>query len=168
MIEFAINNNNRPNITYLVQDFSIEWDKLRPELRELEGKVDMIFSNYTFQWLEYKNNTANNIYRLLNSNGKIFSEVLNSVVKFSDEDRSKYANVMSVPTLSEQIERWQSAFRDAQFKEIRVTTQKKKFTRPKDEQQSLNVFSFCVIFLYFSFIFRIPADVCECAQTVFA
>ncbi|CAG2175165.1 unnamed protein product, partial [Oppiella nova] len=43
MIGFATQNHCKPYIQYFAQDFGADWDVLAPELRALEGKVDLIF-----------------------------------------------------------------------------------------------------------------------------
>ena len=73
MIEYAKQHYSAQNMLYLVEDMNIEWNQLKPELRELEGKVDVIFSNIVLNWM-YTNheNVLENIYRLLTRKGKVY------------------------------------------------------------------------------------------------
>jgi trans-aconitate methyltransferase len=64
MIKFAEEKHNKNNIHYLLQDLSLEWNQLRPQLKALEGKVSLIFSNYVLHWIKDKENAAKNLFRL--------------------------------------------------------------------------------------------------------
>jgi len=54
MIKFAKQNYNKPNIQYITQDIEAEWEDLRPELKALEGKVTLIFTNFVLHWIVNK------------------------------------------------------------------------------------------------------------------
>ena len=76
MIEFAEKYNNRNSIQYLAQDFSQEWNELSPELKQFEGKISVIFSNYCLHWIYTKRqNVVKNMYRLLAKNGRIYTNI---------------------------------------------------------------------------------------------
>ncbi|XP_054155682.1 uncharacterized protein LOC128954140 [Oppia nitens] len=73
MISYARSHNHSDDntIEYLLQDMSIEWPELCPRVRELDGKVDLIFSNFTLSYMPDKWRTVG-IFRRLLSTGGIF------------------------------------------------------------------------------------------------
>ena len=73
MIKFAETNYPAQNTTYIAQDFGVKWDKLSPEVRALENRVNLIVSNHTMHWIfKQRENAANNIRRLLADQGLVY------------------------------------------------------------------------------------------------
>ena len=110
MVEYAEQHYSAQNIRYLIEDMNIEWNQLNSEIRELEGKVDVIFSNFVFHWM-YTNheNLLKNIYRLLTRKGKVYINAmqlpnpLESTKGLSSYFLSKFP---AIPSESEQIDQW--------------------------------------------------------------
>ena len=75
MIDFANENHPKDNIQYILQDLSQEWDQLSPDIKALENKVSLIFSNHVLHWIINKENLAKNLYRLLSKNGKLYANI---------------------------------------------------------------------------------------------
>ncbi|CAG2169608.1 unnamed protein product [Oppiella nova] len=65
MIAFAKQNYLAKNIAYVRQDFGAPWESLAPQVRQLEGRVDIVYSSHTLQWITRRDNVADNIRRLL-------------------------------------------------------------------------------------------------------
>src|SRR2546426_12336322 len=75
MVDYAKKNYPDPSIEYMVQDISVQWDKLHPQIKELEGKVSLVFSNRVLHWVIDKQTMANNIARLLKPGGKFYASI---------------------------------------------------------------------------------------------
>lgn len=120
MTEYAKSKYNRDNITFLVQNFCVEWNQLRVELKQLEGKVDLVYSCYAFQWLFNKKEAVKNIYRLLSPQGKAYAEVVDLFVKFSPPERIKYNHIIRIPSFAEQVKTWQNEIKDANFTKLHI------------------------------------------------
>ncbi|XP_054155695.1 trans-aconitate 2-methyltransferase-like [Oppia nitens] len=64
MIDDKHDNNNRI-IEYVVQDMSVDWPAMCPRIRQLESRVDLIFSNYALQYIPDKQKLMQIFDRLL-------------------------------------------------------------------------------------------------------
>jgi len=89
----------KDNITYFAQDFGQEFQCLAPELRALEGKVDLIFSNFCFQWIENKANVVKNMNHLLSKGGKIYINILGLFYLLKAIYIANLASTLSAPTV---------------------------------------------------------------------
>jgi trans-aconitate methyltransferase len=126
MTEFAQNNYPSDTIEYLTQDIGKPWDELNPKLKELEGKVSLVFSNRVLHWVEDKETAAKNISKFLKSKGDLYTNitVISSDItqQLSKELREKFNKV---PTVEEQFEIWQKIFTnegiELSFKEIKYS-----------------------------------------------
>jgi len=123
MVKFAKSNYPSPKIEYITQDISDEWDQLDPELKKLEGKVSLIFSNRVLHWVEDKGNAAKNLYRLLSTGGKLYANVTTLWDLFYDlipEEKVKMQSIVQIPNEEEQIENWRQAFTESGFHSIDI------------------------------------------------
>jgi SAM-dependent methyltransferase len=123
MIKFAKTHYPASNIAYVEQDIGVEWNDLNPKLKDLEGKVSLIFSNRVLHWVEDKKNAAKNLYRLLSPKGKIYTTVTTLWDLFHDlipEEKSKIDKILKIPTEEEQIETWRKAFTESGFHNIDI------------------------------------------------
>jgi trans-aconitate methyltransferase len=75
-------------------------------LKELEGKVSLVFSNRVLHWVEDKETAAKNISRFLATNGQIYiniTAILDVTPNLSTELRE---NFTKFPSIDEQFEIW--------------------------------------------------------------
>lgn len=76
MIAYSDTHNNDDTIEYVLQDMSVaDWTQLTPRLRELESKVDLIFSNDTLTNIADKYRLLNIIWRLLARDGIMHANI---------------------------------------------------------------------------------------------
>jgi len=118
MIKFAEQNNNKPNIQYMTQDIGVEWEHLTPQLKALEGKVSLIFSNQVLHWVKNKENAAKNIYRLISENGKVYINMLWTSDPFEHlvgEEKILHEKQTCFPTKDQQMDVWYNQFREVGF-----------------------------------------------------
>jgi SAM-dependent methyltransferase len=123
MIKFAKTHYPAANVAYVEQDIGVEWNDLDPKLKDLEGKVSLIFSNRVLHWVEDKKNAAKNLYRLLSPTGKIYTTVTTLWDLFHDlvpEEKNKIDKILKIPTEEEQIETWRKAFTESGFHNIEI------------------------------------------------
>ena len=136
MIKFAKSNYPSSRVNYLVEDIGVEWNKLDPSLKELEGKVDMIFSNRVLHWIENKTIAAQNLYRFLSPKGRIYTNVTTLWDLFHDlvpEEKTKFESLLRIPSVEEQIENWRKAFSESGFKNIDIEFSVLRQLYPSDQ-----------------------------------
>ena len=137
VIEYAKQHYSAQNIQYLIGDMNVEWNQLTPELRELEGKVDVIFSNFVIHWM-YTNheNLLKNIYRLLTRDGEVYINAVSipRPVK-STTGVLKYflKNFPPIPSGSEQIEKWCQSFETNNLQVIKLSTEELHYLNEPNE-----------------------------------
>ncbi|XP_054157777.1 uncharacterized protein LOC128956120 [Oppia nitens] len=70
MLEHAVaNNTDDPTIEYVLQDLTVSWPELSPRIRQLESKVDLLFSNFMLHYITDKYQLMAIIGQLLTSGG---------------------------------------------------------------------------------------------------
>jgi SAM-dependent methyltransferase len=130
MINFAEEKHHKNNIHYLLQDLSLEWDQLRPELKALEGKVSLIFSNHVLHWIKDKENAAKNLFRLLSKSGKLYAHIYWISDPFSDlkgeEKEIHEKEILKIPTKESQLNSWLNIFKTVGFEIIENELQSRK------------------------------------------
>ncbi|XP_054155776.1 uncharacterized protein LOC128954225 [Oppia nitens] len=68
MISYARNHNMDDTIEYVKQDMSIGWPEIAsPRVRQLDGTVDLLISNFALQYMPDKCQVMNTCSRLLSS-----------------------------------------------------------------------------------------------------
>jgi SAM-dependent methyltransferase len=130
MIQFAEEKHHKNNIHYLLQDLGLEWDQLRPELKSLEGKVSLIFSNHVLHWIIDKENAAKNLFRLLSKSGKVYAHIYWISDPFRDlkgeEKEIHEKEILKIPTEESQQNLWLNSFRTVGFEIIENELQSRK------------------------------------------
>ncbi|XP_054166060.1 uncharacterized protein LOC128963570 [Oppia nitens] len=123
MIKFAKTNYSSPKIQYMVQDIGVEWDQLDSSLKQLEGKVSLVFSNRVLHWVENKELATKNLYRFLAPNGKLYTNITTLWDVFCDllpNERSKMESLVKIPSKEKQIDNWRTALTASGFKNIDI------------------------------------------------
>lgn len=119
MVEFAKQNHSNDKITYLSQDFGRDWEEISPELRSLEGRVSLIFTNHCLHWITNKENVVKNLNRLLSKSGKIYANIYwitDLYLDLSPEEKAIHEKeFMKVPDKEEQRDLWVGLFRKHGF-----------------------------------------------------
>jgi SAM-dependent methyltransferase len=119
LIKFAENKYKKNNIHYLLQDVSLQWDQLRPEIKALEGKVSFVFTNYALHWIIDKENVTKNLFRLLSKSGKLYAHFLWIFDPFDElkgqEKENHEKEILKIPTKEEQMNLWINIFKTVGF-----------------------------------------------------
>ncbi|CAG2166272.1 unnamed protein product [Oppiella nova] len=140
MIKFAKTNYNSPKVSYVVQDISAEWHQLDPTLKELEGKVSLIFSNRVLHWIENKTTATKNLYRLLAPNGKLYTNITTLWDLFDDlvsNEKTEIEKLIKIPSKDEQIANWRTAFAESGFKDIDIEFSVLRQLYPSDQFKNI-------------------------------
>ena len=110
MTAYARCVNSGPTIEYWLQDMGVPWDELSDDIRQLEGKVELIFANFSLHYILDKSRLLSICARLLSTGGSIHA---NSVIlpdlnqKLpADERRDNYLSV------DQQLVVWRQALAD--------------------------------------------------------
>jgi hypothetical protein len=92
---------------------------LRPQLKALEGKVSLIFSNHVLHWIKDRENVAKNLFRLLSKTGKIYAQIFWVSDPFSDlkgeEKEIHEKEILKIPTKESQLNLWINIFKTVGF-----------------------------------------------------
>ena len=119
MIGFAKQHHSKDNITYLAQDFGLEWDQLPPVLQSLEGRVSLVFTNHCLHWIPDRENVVKNLHRLMSKTGKIYANIYWISDLFldlsPDEKEIHEKEFMKIPTKEEQFDIWFNLFKNNGF-----------------------------------------------------
>jgi len=108
MTEFSKQNHSSNTIEYITEDISKPWDQLNTTLKELEGKVSLIFSNRVLHWVEDKETAAKNISRLLRIDGDVLINI-SAVLDLSQHPSQEFnENFVKIPSIDEQFEIWRN------------------------------------------------------------
>ena len=136
MIGFAQKYNSTDKIDYVVQDFGAEWDQLDPELRELEGKVSVVFTNYAMAWIyDNKHNAATNIQRLLAEDGIFVGNILYDGDIFKSlppSERKKAFDLIPYPSEEEFVGGWVMSLKSAGLNRIELDYWEPKIIMSED------------------------------------
>ncbi|CAG2169307.1 unnamed protein product [Oppiella nova] len=115
MIGFATQNHCKPYIQYFAQDFGADWDVLTPELRALEGKVDLIFSNHCLHWIVNKQNVVKNLYKLLRKGSKFYANIYwisDLYMDLTGEEKAVHEKeFLKIPSKDTQFDIWHKLFK---------------------------------------------------------
>ncbi|CAG2103941.1 unnamed protein product [Medioppia subpectinata] len=131
MIAFAKQHNAMANTDYYVQDISQEWNQWNKSLQMLAGKVSVIFSNHTLHWVRESETAAQNMAKLLSSNGIIvmnisyFGDIYCNAG--TDERRAELERQLRYPSEQQLIGQWVTAFKSAGLNRIDIKYWKSKF-----------------------------------------
>ncbi|XP_054165788.1 uncharacterized protein LOC128963306 [Oppia nitens] len=72
LLSYARQYNTGPTIDYQLQDMSVEWPQLSPQLRQLETTVDLVFANFVVPHFTDKTKLMSLISKLLAPGGGVF------------------------------------------------------------------------------------------------
>ncbi|KAI2810126.1 hypothetical protein BLOT_001282 [Blomia tropicalis] len=123
-VKYATHRHASPRIQYSLQDISVPWAQLDPKIQQLEGKVDLIFSNRVLHWIENKQQAVANFYRLLKpGSGSLYANVTTLWDLFYDlpeEERKEYERMIYIPNEEEQVEQLHQLFEKSRFDSINI------------------------------------------------
>jgi len=116
---------SKPSVEVFVQDISEPWEKLDVKLREVQGKVDVVWSNLVLHWTNYdfRAIVASNIVRLLRPRGRVFihAELIPNFNEFLPKvEKEKNEKLLKIPSHEEQEKKWQDDFKNAGLSAVRV------------------------------------------------
>jgi len=93
MVSYAKNNSSDERIEYFVQDISVPFENLDERLKNLEGKVDLVWSNRVLHWIpeELKERAVKTIARLLKPGGRSYVNltIQRDLTEFSSDAEKK-------------------------------------------------------------------------------
>ncbi|CAG2116746.1 unnamed protein product [Medioppia subpectinata] len=113
MIDFSIQNNTKPSIDYRLEDISKPWDELSADIRALEGKVSLVFSNSTLMMIQNRSTFVHNLRRLMADNSYAFTSFVlihNFTTKLSPEEKSECEKWIKIPDYDKQVSNWTDVF----------------------------------------------------------
>ncbi|CAG2112421.1 unnamed protein product [Medioppia subpectinata] len=111
MIAYARQHNNAPTIEYSIQNMATKWAHLSPDIQRLEGSVDLIFANFSFNRIRAKSQLLSICRRLLATGGQIYA----NIVLISDVNRKAGPNQRRrewCPSPDKQLAEWRQLLRD--------------------------------------------------------
>ncbi|XP_054161166.1 uncharacterized protein LOC128959262 [Oppia nitens] len=77
MLAHAVaNSSDDTSIEYVLQDMSVPWLELSPHIRQLESKVDLLFTNVTLNYMSNKRQIMEIIGKLLTNGGLFFANIV--------------------------------------------------------------------------------------------
>ncbi|CAG2101917.1 unnamed protein product [Medioppia subpectinata] len=133
MTEYARAHNTLPTIEYVTQDMSVQWSALSPEIRLLEGKIDVIFAHFSLQYMSDKNQLMSVCRQLLATGGTIHAAIYVSDLnlKAAPNKRREWC-----PSVEQQAELWRRALTDngLAIDALKITTE----TDRNDRQNIIN------------------------------
>lgn len=139
-IKYASNRYASPRISYLTQDIALPWSQLDPKIQQLEGKVDLIFSNRVLHWIENKNQAVANFYRLLKpGKGAFYANITTLWDLFYDlgaDEKVKYNKLLHIPSEGEQMNQLRALFEKNKFEEIDLDSTILRQLYPSNEFKS--------------------------------
>lgn len=134
MISFAQKYNRTVKIDYLVQDFGTDWTQLDDKLKQLAGKVSLIFTNYALAWIWDKQSAANNMAKLLAPDGLLVANILYDGDIFEQlpkAERQKAFDLVAYPSEQEFIGGWVMALRNAGLNKLDIDYWEPKIVMPE-------------------------------------
>ena len=111
---------------FYVQNASADWnDGWSKELKQiLVGKVDAVFSNYALNWMIGFKGLANNLSKMLRSNGRLVGNLLydgDILTKCdSDKERAFIQEVLPYPSQQQLVSDFLFAFHQANFNRFEI------------------------------------------------
>ena len=124
----------------MAQDIALPWNQLDPKIQQLEGKVDMIFSNRVLHWIENKHQAVANFYRLLKpGTGTFYANITTLWDLFYDlrpEEKVKYDQMLHIPNEQEQIDQLKAIFDKNNFEVTNIESTVLRQLYPSQEFKS--------------------------------
>ncbi|XP_054158548.1 peroxidase-like [Oppia nitens] len=118
MISYARNHstddNNDNTIEYVLQDMDIDWLRMCPRIRQLESKVDLIFSNFVLEYMANKWLVMDTFGHLLATGGVFHANIfilpdLNKKLPENGQKKWWYQS------REKQLDDWRQSLTDNQF-----------------------------------------------------
>ncbi|XP_054167744.1 uncharacterized protein LOC128965115 [Oppia nitens] len=69
------NSSDDKTVEYVLEDMSVRWLELSPRIRQLESKVDLLFSNLVLSYISNKTQLMEIIGKLFSSGGLFFANI---------------------------------------------------------------------------------------------
>ena len=113
MIEFAKQSSNTNSIEYLLTDLSQDWNSIDANIKQLEFKVSMVFSNMCISLVRQKNTFVQNLKKLMSTDARAyFSFPLYPDIntKLKGEFEEKLGGFVKMPSLEGQMQVWTDLF----------------------------------------------------------
>jgi ubiquinone/menaquinone biosynthesis C-methylase UbiE len=147
MVNYAKENFSDEKIEYFVQDISLPWEKLDERLKNLEGKVDLVWSNRVLHWVadNDKETAVKTIVRLLKPGGKCYvnTTIMRDLTEFaSEEDRKEQQKFFNFVAHEKQMENWRQHFGNAKLSQVKFELIEKKWIFDTEEQRDQMFTSF--------------------------
>jgi len=139
MVEYAKEKCGDERIEYFVQDISLPWDQLDEKLKNLEGKVDLVWSNRVLHWVSDKATAAKTIARLLKPGGRCYINItlFRDVLEFEEaEEKSELVKCFNFPSHKEQSDNWDSYFKNSGLSQVNIQFIEKKWMFDNNEQKA--------------------------------
>ena len=115
MIDFAKEVKTSDGLQYICQDFGQIFDEWQA-LRSIEGKVSLVFSNYSLLWIKEVDTVVQNIARLSATGGKVYMSIMLDTYKGRPVFNSKFLNkLLKTESKEELVEVWPAKFKNAGF-----------------------------------------------------
>jgi ubiquinone/menaquinone biosynthesis C-methylase UbiE len=138
MVKYAKENCSDEKIEYFVQDISLPWEKLDERLKNLEGKVDLVWSNRVIHWVadKDKETTVKTIARLLKPGGKCYvnTTIQRDLNEFaSEEERKEQEKFFNFVKHEKQMDIWRQHFGNAKLSHVNFELIEKKWTFDTEE-----------------------------------
>ncbi|CAG2102501.1 unnamed protein product [Medioppia subpectinata] len=159
MTAYGQSVNSLTTIEYLTQDMSVSWQELSDDVRRLESKVDIIFSNFCFHFIRDKSQLLSICRRLLSTGGIIHANVflLNDLNSKLPADRQKACFL----SIDQQLDVWRRALTDNGFTVDVFTVAEDTFTMAREHA----IASFPVIMSIYKTFFETTEEfVRECSD----
>lgn len=140
-VKYAANHYASPRICYQAQDIALPWAQLDPKIQQLEGKVDLIFSNRVLHWIENKNLAVANFYRLLKPHvGALYANITTLWDLFFDlapEEKATYDRLLHIPNEEEQVDQLHALFSKNNFEVVNIESSVLRQLYPSNEFKSV-------------------------------
>jgi len=117
--------SSKSSFDFFVQDISQPWDKLDRKLRDVEGQVDLVWSNRVLHWVNdsLRPIAASNILRLLRPGGRVYLNVT-QLPNFNEflpaEEKERNEKLLRIPSREEQQKRWTDCFKNAGLEKMNI------------------------------------------------
>ncbi|CAG2114776.1 unnamed protein product, partial [Medioppia subpectinata] len=117
--------NSVSTVEYITQDMSVSWPELSDNIRRLESKVDLIFSNFSFHYFHDKYQLLSICRQLLVTGGTIRA----NIPLFDDLSDKLPANqrLEWCPSVDQQLDVWRRELSDTGFTINEFETRKVTF-----------------------------------------
>jgi SAM-dependent methyltransferase len=140
MVSYAKNNSSDERIEYFVQDISVPFENLDERLKNLEGKVDLVWSNRVLHWLPeaLKETAVKTIARLLKPGGRCYVNltIQRDLTEFSsDTEKKEIDKYFNFVPHEKQMNDWRQYFHNSNLSQVNFEFTDKSWTYGSEEQR---------------------------------